>query len=279
MPTTMTPTTGAAFIPEIWSHATLDFREQMLVITPLVGRTHESDANFGDTVHVASVTELTARTKAAGTQITYEAPTETDATILINQHKYAAVLIEDILKVQSKYDVREKYTSQFGYVLAKVVDNAMGARFAGFSQIVGVLAADVTEADLRRALQYLDDADAPTDGRAFVFSSAAKSGLMAMEKLVNSDYNGTVGKVENKRGRFGTIWDVPAYVSNNLQGSNAAGHDNALLHKSAIELILQMKVRTKSQFSVDDDGWKLAAFELYGSNEMRDSHGVYLKGK
>jgi hypothetical protein len=272
----MTVTTGAAFIPEIWSGSTLNFREMRLVITPQVDRTFETDAEFGDTIHVVGVSELSARTKSAGVDLTYEALTESTTDISIDQHKYAAVLIEDILKIQSKYDLREKYTSQFGYVLAKVVDNQLGSMFGSLSQTVGTLAVASTDADVRRALQYLDDADAPDESRCFIISNAEASAWLAIDKYVNQDYAG-IASIKQKYGLIGTVYQVPVYKSNNLQGSNAAGHDCALLHKSCLALVLQMKVRTKSEFSVDADGWKLAAHEVFGKKEMRDSHGVWVK--
>jgi len=63
-------TTADAFIPELWSNEAIVARENRLVFANLVNRAFESELTFGDTIHVPSVTDLSARTKSANTAIT-----------------------------------------------------------------------------------------------------------------------------------------------------------------------------------------------------------------
>lgn len=276
----ITLTTAANFVPEIWSAQTLDFRQANLVNAMLVDRSFESDAKFGDTVHVPNITELTTRSKAAQTDITYENFTETVTDILIDTHKYAAIKIEDIVEVQSKYNLREKYVKQFAYVLAKDLDTAVASIYDGGSQTLGTLTVGLTDADLRRAVQYLNDANAPTTGRAWVFSPAEVNSLMGIDRLVNKDYNlSTLGANISQQGMIGAIYGIPAYETTNLEGSNAAGHDNVLLQESAIALIVQQGVKVESQYDLDSVAFKTVAHQIYGKKEMRDDHLVWLQAK
>ena len=273
----VTTTTAANFIPEIWAMPTLDFRQAQLVNAMLVNRDFEAAVKFGDTVHITNVSELSTRSKSASTDITYETFTETTVDVVINQHKYASIKIEDIAEVQAQQSLREKYASQFGYVLAKDLDTAVNNLYDGFSQTRGTLLVGLTEEDLRRAIQYLNDANHPTTDRAFVFSPAEMNNLYGIDRLVNSQYNlASLGPNISEQGMIGTIYGIPTYQTTNVEGTNAAGHDNALLHKDAIVLIVQQGMKVESEYSVDSIAWKTVAHQIYGILELRDSAGVWL---
>src|SRR3990167_11074322 len=97
-------TTATAFIPEIWAKAVIVAQEDALVFAPLVNRQFEKELRFGDTLHVNSVSDLSVRTKTANTAITYETVTETATDITVNTHKYVAMAVESIVKVQADRD-------------------------------------------------------------------------------------------------------------------------------------------------------------------------------
>ena len=275
-----TITTDAIFIPDVWSGQTLDFRQANLVNAQLVDRSFESDAKFGDTIKVPNITELTTRTKSAGTDITYEVNTETSTDIAIDTHKYAAIKVEDIVEVQSKYPIRSKFTGQFGYVLAKDLDTAVAALYDGATQTLGTLTVALTDEDLRRGIQYLNDANHPSTDRAFVFSPAEMTSLMGIDRLVNKDYNlASLGANLSQQGLVGTIYGIPAYQTTNLEGSNGAGHDNVLLHRSFLALVVQQGVKMETEYSVDAVAWKVVAHQIYGLKEMRDTAGVVYTSK
>ena len=268
----MTTTTHANFIPELWSTKVLEFRQANLGAADRVDRNFEGEFEFGDTLHVPNLTELTVRTKAASTDVTYETYTEAVTDIVINTHTYAAIKIEDILKVQAMPGLMEKYTSQFGYVLKKDIDTAITGRFDGFTQAVGTLLVPLTEADYRRAIQYLNDANAPQEGRSWFLSPAEMTNALGIDKFVNKDYSAATVNGAH----VGTIYGIPVFETTNLEGSNGAGHDNALIQESAIALAVQQNVVTESQYDIDALAWKTVAHQIYGHQEMRDNHGVWM---
>ena len=59
----------------------------------------------GDTIHIPNLSNLTATSKSANVQVTLQAPTESVTNISIDQHYESSFLVEDILKVQSNFDL------------------------------------------------------------------------------------------------------------------------------------------------------------------------------
>ena len=63
-----------------------------------------------------------------------------------------------------------------------------------------------------------------------------------------------------------------------MEGSNPAGHDNTLFQKESLALVMQMNPTMHSMFDIDYFADKVAIEQLYGTQEMRDDHGVWIKG-
>src|SRR4030095_10402041 len=110
------------FSPDIWSKQVLRATEANLVIARSVNRGFEDDASVGKTVKVASIGNLAARAKAENTAIVYESIAEPVVTITLNLWSYAAVGIEDIVKVQAIVDTQNEYQKKIGYALQKEID-------------------------------------------------------------------------------------------------------------------------------------------------------------
>ena len=123
----MTTTTGDVFRPEIWSPEVLRATENALVMANLVKRFDSLVTGKGDVINIPNLSNLTASDKSASTQVTLQAPTETNTTISINKHKESSFLIEDILKVQSNYELMGEYTSKArNHWSCKTISNQWG---------------------------------------------------------------------------------------------------------------------------------------------------------
>ena len=274
-------TTADVFIPEIWSPLAIVAREQQLVFAKLVDRKFEDGISAGDTIHVPGVSDLAARTKSTNTAITYETVTESNTDITISTHKYAAIAVESITKVQNNRDQLQLYAGKLGYALGLDVDDTLAGLPDNFSQTVGTLAAENTFHDYLRAIQYLDDANAPAESRYFVISPAAEVGLMKQDIYTNNDYSMLHGEGRNTALEFAYVssfLNIPVYKTTNVEGSNSAGHDNTLFQKESIALVMQMAPTMHSMFDIDYFADKVAIEQLYGTQEMRDDHGVWIKG-
>ena len=274
-------TTADVFIPELWSMEAIVARENQLVFANLVDRKFEKGLSFGDTIHVPGVSNLAARTKSTNGAVTYETVTESNTDITIGTHEYAAIALENITRVQNNRDQLKLYAGKLGYALALAVDDVLAGLVDNFSQTVGTLAVELTDDELLRSRQYLDDADAPQDSRVMVVSPAQETGLLKLDRFVHNDYESIHGPGREtglEKAYVASFMGMPIYRSVNVEGTNAAGHDNGMFQKEALTLVMQIAPKTYHQFDIDYIVDKVVIEQLYGTQEMRDDHGVFMKG-
>lgn len=266
-----TVTTGANFIPEVWAQETQRATESNLVAAKLVKRYDRDVIRKGDTVHVPIISNLTATSKSANTAVTFSSPTESVVDIAINAQYHIAIMIEDILDAQSAYDLAQEYQGKISYGLAKQIDTDILGLYSNITQSVGTAGNPPSDINFLRAIQYLDDADAPASDRAFIMAPACKAALLAIDKYVSQDFTGMDLPV--KTGVFGQRYGIPFYVSTNIptSGGNAI---NQLLHKEAYCAAIQKDITIKSQYFLDFLGMGYAGQVIYGVKTFRAAFGV-----
>ena len=109
----VTNTTGATFIPELWSDEIIAAYKQNLVMANLVSKM-SFKGKKGDTLHIPKPTRGAAALKAASTQVTLQAATESEVQVLVNKHYEYSRLIEDITETQALASLRKFYTGDAG---------------------------------------------------------------------------------------------------------------------------------------------------------------------
>lgn len=281
-----TTTTSAVFIPEIWSVETLRAAERALVMAPLVKRYDALVKQRGDTIHIPHVSNLTANPKAQNSEVTLQTVTEIDTTIAIDQWKEVSFEIEDIVKVQSQYDLRSEYTSKAGYAIAQTVDSDLLGLYASLATVdVGTYGVDLGDTEIVSALQTLDEADAPLEDRFLVIAPSQKAAIMKLDKFVKADYLGQydmptpVKRGPNNRYLWGDIYGIPTYYTNQIPvtaGTPTQTH-NILFHREAFALALQLSPRTQASYWQKDLSWLITADVIYGVSVLRDTFGVEIR--
>jgi hypothetical protein len=264
------------FSPDIWSKQVLRATESNLVLAKCVNRGYEDDASVGKAVKVASIGNVAARAKTENTAITYETVAETATTITLNIWSYAAVGIEDIVKVQSIVDVQNEYQMKMGYAIAKDIDSKLAADVAGFSQTVGTLGTALADVDVIRSNQYLDDADAPEEDRFCILSPAEKANKLTLDRWTNALYVGNPKPVIS--GSIGDMYGLNIMVTTNLVKPAGGQANNTVFQREALALIVQRSPKMHLFYDIDFFTWKLASEVIYGHQEMRDNFGVWAKG-
>jgi hypothetical protein len=124
-------TSAAKFIPEIWSDEVVAAYKSNLVIANLVKKMGMSGKK-GDTIHVPKPLRGSANAKTSGAAVTIQNSTEEEVLIAIDKHFEFSRLIEDITEVQALASLRQFYTGDAGYGLAKQIDSDLfdlGKRF------------------------------------------------------------------------------------------------------------------------------------------------------
>ena len=274
-------TTADAFIREVWSKKAIVARENTLVFSPLVNHEFKEELSYGDIVHVPAITNLTVQTKdrSANAATIFETVTEANTDITVATWHYAAVAIETATEKQVSQNLLNRYAPKMGYGLGQAIDDVLAGRVDDFTNAEGALTIDLTYANVIRGIQYLDDADAPLEDRAFAISPAQREGFMGLDQFIHADYSKVNAGVQMRvRAKVGDWMAIPVYMSVNVEGTNAAGHDNGLFHKEAIAHITQMTPTTWKQFDIDRLAHKVVMEQLSGSAIMRNNHGVFLRG-
>lgn len=274
-------TTVDVFLMEVWSKFVSAARQKKLVFAAHVDRSPEAELKPGQIYRKQRVSHLAARSKSANTAITYETVTESEDTLTINNYYYAAFAVEDVITPMVKISQVQAYMPEIGYALAKQEDDDLAALIddGTITQSVGTLATGLTYDNYVRADQYLQDAEAPDDERVIIISHAEKANALKQDQFVNSQYVKLQGGTSNT-GLLGGILDYPVFVTGNTNGSNAAGHDSVMMHKSAIFMAQQIQPKVATGWDQDYYCAKVSALETYGMaiNQAYTDHAVWLKG-
>jgi len=101
----------ANFVPEIWSGILNSNFDNTSVMDSCVNKKYEGEIkNAGDTVHIQTFGNVTIRDYGSS-DITYEVPSETTATLTLDQQSYFAINVPDIAAVQANVDLIQGYTN------------------------------------------------------------------------------------------------------------------------------------------------------------------------
>jgi N4-gp56 family major capsid protein len=289
----VTNTTGATFIPELWSDEIIAAYKQNLVMANLVSKM-SFKGKKGDTLHIPKPTRGAAALKAASTQVTLQAATESEIQVLVNKHYEYSRLIEDITETQALASLRKFYTGDAGYALAKQVDTdliQLGRGAQGGNGTVAydkaVIASDgstlytggneaaITDAGIRKVIQTLDDADVPMDGRCLVLPPVARNVMMGLARFTEQAFVGETGGGNTIRnGQIGNVYGVMVYVSTNCETATGDARIGMMFHKDAFVLAEQLGVRSQTQYKQEYLGTLFTSDMLYGVKELRDEAAV-----
>lgn len=283
MSTSITSTTAAQVNPAITSKQVIAATKANLGFAGTVSMKYKDEAGVGTTIKWSLISHPNsgaARTKSegnSGNDITFDVTTETAVTLTINQYQYSAFELEEFEENMSIVDLMAAYSDEAAYVVNLAIDDTLAALPDNFSNSVGTLAVDLTDDDVRRAVQYLDDADAPADGRFFGMSPATKNSMLSIDRYNSSDFNrGAGGNII--RGSFGDIYNLSTFFSTNIEGTNAIGHDNTIHQRDAIALGMRMRPKTRTFDDILNQSTQFSVAAIWGVVETRDDHGVWAKG-
>ena len=196
---------------------------------------------FGDTIHIPTITSLTADTKTANTDLTPVSNTEGKVDVLIDQYKAKLVTLEDIAAVQASFPLLSIYATEIGGCLGRAIDASLAGQVANCNTEVD--ASLTTVANLHKKIitvkQTFDAANAPEEGRILAVTPYFLSQLLMNAYFISRDYIGDTQATAN--GVVGSIYGFTVVVSNALP--SAAGYDsNWAFVKPAIGLAVQKDI-------------------------------------
>ena len=298
----VTTTTADKFIPDIWSDEIVAAYKKNLVLANLVMKMNFRGKK-GDVIHIPAPTRGTANAKAATDAVTLIAASNTEVQVSIDKHYEYSRLIEDIAEIQALNSMRQFYTADAGYALARRVDTdlvQLGRAFNGATigtddyatsntttkafigsngttayNSTSSNAAALTDAAIRRTIQRLDDNDTPMDGRFFVIPPSSRNTLMGLARYTEQAFVGDGNAIRN--GEIGNLYGIPVFVSSNADtGAGTSGTDRICLmgHRDAMVLVEQLSVRSQTQYKQEYLGTLFTADTIYGVKAMRTAATV-----
>lgn len=232
-----TVTSAGYFVPEQWSDEVVASYKAKLVLGNLSTRMNFKGKK-GDVIHLPVPVRGSASAKAANTQVTLVADSNSEIQVLINKHFEYSKLYEDIAEMQAHASMRRFYTEDGGYALARKVDQSLhllGAKFNGGS-IAGatnlyekaVIGGDgstnfsgatpgngtaLTDAGIRKVIQTLEDQDVNSAELSFVIPPVEANVLRSISRFTEQAFVGDGNVI--KTGRLGNLYGVEVYTSTN----------------------------------------------------------------
>ncbi len=291
----VTNTTAATFIPEIWSDEIVAAYKKNLVMANLVMKMNFKGKK-GDVVHIPSPTRGSATLKASSTAVTLIADTESEVTVNINRHFEYSRFIEDITEAQALASLRQFYTADAGYALARAVDTdlinlgrssnggagtnayATGAFVGGDGTTAYVAASNnesaLTDAAIRRTIQRLDDNDTSMDQRFFVIPPSSRNTLMGLARYTEQAFVGNGDAIRN--GEIGNLYGIPVFTTSNADTTSGSAAARVCLmgHRDSMVLVEQMGIRSQVQYKQDYLSTLFTSDTLYGVAALRNAATV-----
>ena len=304
-------TAAATFIPEIWSDEIIAAYQKNLKMAPLVKKLPMTGKK-GDVIHIPKPIRGAASDKVADTAVNIQANVEGELQISVNRHFEYSRFIEDIVEVQALNSLRQFYTEDAGYQLALKVDTDLMNAATGFGNGTmdlaaptgadwensnsyffdaaatggtplslfdaagghSVAAGDVfSDAGFRQAIQLLDDADVPMDGRCIIVPPVVRNTIMGTERFSSSDF--VSGQTVNT-GLIGNLYGVDVYVSSNCPTLQSNVRGCIMMQKDALVHAEQMSVRSQTQYKQEYLSTLFTSDTLYGVQVYRPEAGLVL---
>ncbi len=272
-----TTTTGNVFRPNVWATDVMDFLKSELVLLNRI-KHYDRQAKGGQSVEVPFVPAGAANDKAANTQVTLNGQTATKVSILINKHKESSYIIEDILDIQSSYELRSEYTKAAAYAIVEAVDTDILTELKAGSTntALGTFGTPLTYNLIVDAKTVLDVAKAPSTKRTLAVDGFQEGQLLKIDNFIRYD---ALGKSNIENGKVGRVLNFEVVMSQNIPfvDTTVDEHTGMAFHEDAVAIAMAMKPRTQAQYKQEYLGWLLTVDTVYGVKTLRPTFSVALR--
>lgn len=216
--TSVTQTTAAPFIPELWGNMALGKVAGTLMLGSIVNRNWaNAPANVGDIVNVPVRGAITSALLTSGAAMEAQAPSDTSIQVTVDKHRYASFKVPADVSTFTNQDVMEGYLSDAAVVIAEDMEkDGFAVAYAGFT--TNAVGAAGTAADAALLIQVREKMalakipqGAPKYG--FLYPTVVTS-LLGVAALTESDKVGVpTAIVEGAIGRkYGVTWVESQYI-------------------------------------------------------------------
>ena len=287
-------------IPEIWGPKVNEEFEAKLGAASFFT---DLSADFpeGDTMHIPGIYSNTfsANDKGNGSEVTLQSPAQTENQLSVDTWKEVSYLIEDkeLKQMKGSLNLQGRYAKQAAYTIRKALDTSLMSLYSGLSQTVNDTASNITDPDIRNAIETLDAKDVPEEDRMFFFHPTVYwEDIMGISKYYDASQagwkkeggpivSGNFGtKMTGQNGIRGVLYGIPVMTTTQVQEDGASSaYFNMLAHKDAFVFAVQTpganKVRVQSSYELPNLGLLWVNDIIYGVKENRDDAAVNIKSQ
>jgi hypothetical protein len=199
---------------------TLIYGQPLIINTDFEG----DISQYGDRVHVHSVADPSVSTYTPGTTtLTYEDPTDTRVTLIIDQVKSFSFRLEDVNVAQMRPDALvDELSIRAAYKLRDTADTYIAGLYTGATNTIATsqLTAANAYGKIVNLARQMDDADIPEEGRFCVVKPWIKELL-----LQNADFlraTEAAGSPAVLNGQVGQVAGMAILSSRNTVDTGAA---------------------------------------------------------
>jgi len=206
-----------------------------LVFGNLVNRDYEGEISaFGQVVKINELADLSVSNYTEDTNITYSKLTGASRDLIIDQQKYVAYTVDDVLLAQAKPAFVAKASERASYALADTIDQAIAAKYTEAGIATSNLGTSGTSLSLyathltgtsslngflSAVNRYMDEANVPSVGRWMVIPPWLHQYMNFAQLVDNVAKGGTrpvLGGLGGGTGYIGNILGINFFVSNNV---------------------------------------------------------------
>jgi hypothetical protein len=256
------------YIPTIWHASLLENLHQNTFVVPTLNREYEGDiVNGGETVKITGFTQPTIGTYAGS--ITRQALTDSSQSLLIDQKRYYAYLVDDVNKVQAagSFDAFQRDAgagladAAEDYILTAMIS---GGTSAGTTAVTTAALADTAVKNIRTALVK---AKVPTADRFLAVNPEAAAYLMdSSTSLFKANESGSDETLRNGvigRYRGFTVIETPSASLVNTSKPVFIGYWGR-----AVAFAEQL-VQQRANPALDAFGDQIDGLHVYGAKVLR----------
>jgi len=276
------------FRPTIWSKNFITNMEKALVYKNVVNTDYEGDiAGGARSVKINELGDITINDYTEDTDISVQTLNDAQKELVIDQKKYFAFNIDDVLAAQSNVTLMERAMQMAAFNMADVVDQYIAGLYLGAGVETANMGTNVTDLDiyatgdghdqllsvLTNAHRYLDEANCPTAGRWVVVPPWMHQYLKQAQIVDNAEGAIKGGDTTSfGNGFIGSTMGFNFYASNNVSSSSASADFRVMFGvPDAISFAGQItKVQTaevEKQF-----GTMVKGLYVYGAKVVRPDH-------
>lgn len=225
---------AGAFIPQYWLDEVRRERDANFVMAQST-KVIPARGRKGDTFRIPFISRLAVFDKIAEQPVTLQSRTEEQFEIKVDKHREVSFMLEDVVNVQSKYNLQSDYTREAGYALARDIDNSILAERAAIqnfpnqviyntdSGLATGAAAALNKSAILQAKTTLALANVPLQECVMVINPVQYADLLQIQDFVSSDY---VNGKPNVTGVIGTLYGMEVRTSTNVTRNTLDGYVN-----------------------------------------------------